>query len=452
MKRAGKKNAKALFCAFVASALITVLAPASALAEGQSQVAQSGWTKIICVVDKISGGAQLGDYYGWKIVSSVTVTDGFVSDVVVTAKGEAMASVPPTEKPYFEPCHYLMEEAIIDAHIDATNPDSVDDIDAVSGATSTSHWIKEATKEALKKWNENNSAASSVVSKIEAIASASDRQAAVKEARAAYDGLSKDAKGYIDAATYALLTDAEDALAAESVSSLIAALPASPGLADANQVSAARAAYEGLTTNQKSLVPADKLNKLVAAEKAVSDAEAAAQQAAAEANLANGTVKLAATKYTFANKAFKPAVTVKSKSGKTLKANTDYTVAYSNNKNAGTGKVTVTGTGAFNGTKSASFTIAKAAQTISPAKATYTAKYNKKKATKLKVAFKANGKGKLTWAAAKSGKVSIAKNGKVTIAKGAAKKVYKLKVKVTAAAKGNYAETTKTIVLKVRVR
>ncbi len=53
-----------------------------------------------------------------------------------------------------------------------------------------------------------------------------------------------------------------------------------------------------------------------------------------------------------------PSVTVKYGS-KTLKKNTDYKVAYSNNVNVGTGKITVTGIGNYTGTKTLTFEITK---------------------------------------------------------------------------------------------
>ncbi|MBQ4371439.1 MAG: S-layer homology domain-containing protein [Firmicutes bacterium] len=58
----------------------------------------------------------------------------------------------------------------------------------------------------------------------------------------------------------------------------------------------------------------------------------------------------------YTGKALKPAVKV-TYDGATLKEGTDYEVAYKNNTNAGTASVTVTGKGAFTGTKTASFKI-----------------------------------------------------------------------------------------------
>ena len=58
-----------------------------------------------------------------------------------------------------------------------------------------------------------------------------------------------------------------------------------------------------------------------------------------------------------------PTVTVKDGTT-TLTSGTHYTVAYSNNTNAGTATVTITGTGNYTGTKNANFTINKAPLTI----------------------------------------------------------------------------------------
>ena len=68
-----------------------------------------------------------------------------------------------------------------------------------------------------------------------------------------------------------------------------------------------------------------------------------------------------------------PAVTVKDGS-KTLTAGTNYTVAYSNNINAGTAKVTVTGKGNYSGKKEQTFTISKA--NVSVSKSDYKGTYD----------------------------------------------------------------------------
>ena len=67
-----------------------------------------------------------------------------------------------------------------------------------------------------------------------------------------------------------------------------------------------------------------------------------------------------------------PAVTY---SGKTLTLNTDYTVSYSNNTNAGTATVTITGKGNYTGSKSVTFTISAAnisSATITGVNSSYT--------------------------------------------------------------------------------
>ncbi len=80
--------------------------------------------------------------------------------------------------------------------------------------------------------------------------------------------------------------------------------------------------------------------------------------APAKADLGDATIaKMAAMTYT--GKALEPAVTV-ALGSKTLVPGTDYTVEYADNVNAGTATATVTGKGGYAGTKSATFTIARA--------------------------------------------------------------------------------------------
>ncbi len=82
------------------------------------------------------------------------------------------------------------------------------------------------------------------------------------------------------------------------------------------------------------------------------------------------TVTPATTSYTYDGTEKKPAVTVKSGTA-TLTENTDYTVVYTNNINAGTATITVTGKGNYIGaTGTATFTINKAAGSISYAATT----------------------------------------------------------------------------------
>lgn len=80
-------------------------------------------------------------------------------------------------------------------------------------------------------------------------------------------------------------------------------------------------------------------------------------------SVSNCSVSLSSTKYTYDGNAKKP--TVKVTNGKTvLKNGTDYTVAYSANKNVGTATVTVKGKGNYTGSKKVTFVINPAKQTI----------------------------------------------------------------------------------------
>ena len=91
-------------------------------------------------------------------------------------------------------------------------------------------------------------------------------------------------------------------------------------------------------------------------------------------SITEASVKVAGQ--TYSGKALEPAVTVKL-GDKTLVKGTDYDVKYSNNVNVGTAKVTVTGKGAYTGTKKSSFTIVAADAsnaTVKVAAQTYTGK------------------------------------------------------------------------------
>jgi len=160
---------------------------------------------------------------------------------------------------------------------------------------------------------------------------------------------------------------------------------------------------------------------------------------------------------TYTGKQLKPAPTVKV-SGKTLKVGTDYTVAYKNNVKAGTATVTITGKGGYTGTKTATFKINKAANTVKATGKTATVKYKdvKKKAQKLavkKVVTVSKAKGAVTYKKASGNKnITVDKSGKVTVKKGLKKGTYSVKVKVTAAGNANYAKATKTVTFKVKVK
>ena len=90
--------------------------------------------------------------------------------------------------------------------------------------------------------------------------------------------------------------------------------------------------------------------------------------------------------YAYTGKSIKPAITVKD-GGKTLREGIDYTVSYRNNKNVGTAKVTVTGKGAYTGTKTATFKIVPTGTSVSKltkAKRAFTVKWKKPSKANLK--------------------------------------------------------------------
>lgn len=88
---------------------------------------------------------------------------------------------------------------------------------------------------------------------------------------------------------------------------------------------------------------------------------------APKVNVSNCTITLGTTSYTYDGTEKKPSVTVKY-SSTTLTSGTDYSITYSDNVNAGSAKVTVTGKGDYTGSATKNFTIS--AKSISSASVT----------------------------------------------------------------------------------
>lgn len=183
-------------------------------------------------------------------------------------------------------------------------------------------------------------------------------------------------------------------------------------------------------------------------------------------SIENASITLSASSFVYSGKAIRPAVKVVS-GGKTLNAGSDYAVGYLDNVDAGTGRVVVSGTGAFTGAAETSFTIAKAAQHPKVTKATRTAKYAKvkKKAVSVgKILTVKGAVGKVTFKmasvstkamSAKVAKRKLAlnsKTGKLTVKKGCKKGAYKLKVKVSAAGDANHKSFAKGVAVSLRVK
>lgn len=162
-------------------------------------------------------------------------------------------------------------------------------------------------------------------------------------------------------------------------------------------------------------------------------------------------------KFAYTGKEITPNPIVKV-GGKTLSKGVDYTVSYSANVNVGKVTVTVTGKGAYEGSKSAAFTITQAANwaTVKSTRVCETVKLAelKKEARTVDLPEVTTRFGKATWretAKDKKGVLSL-KNGKVQVKRGAKAGVYTIKLKASVAKTKNYtAASTKTVTVTVTV-
>ena len=122
-------------------------------------------------------------------------------------------------------------------------------------------------------------------------------------------------------------------------------------------------------------------------------------------------VALEKAEFPYTGKAIEPKVTV-TQGTYTLVAGTDYTVAYTNNVNAGTATVTVIGKGKFQGTKTAEFKITGTDNTITTTYTNYT------KYAGSSQPFNLNAKatqGTLTYKTDNEGAATVDANGNVTV-------------------------------------
>ena len=160
---------------------------------------------------------------------------------------------------------------------------------------------------------------------------------------------------------------------------------------------------------------------------------------------------------TYTGKALTPAVTVKL-DGKTLEKDKDYTVKYSNNKNAGkAAKATITGKGDYTGTVTKTFTIKKAKQPmkVKAKNKTYKVKAVKKAKQTYKAVTVSKNAGKVTYKVKydkKAKKVLKFAKGKITVKKKAKKGTYKVTVTITAKGNANYLKGTIKKTIKVKVK
>ena len=152
-----------------------------------------------------------------------------------------------------------------------------------------------------------------------------------------------------------------------------------------------------------------------------------------KADIANATVALPQSAYTYTGKPLSPPITV-TYGGKALSLGKDYAAVYTDNINAGTAKVTLTGAGGYQGSITKTFTIRKAGQPISGTKS-YRKPYGGKPF--LLDAARTAGDGALSYSSSAPKVASVSPKGKVTIkGTGAAT------ITVTAKETANYAPQT----------
>ena len=154
-------------------------------------------------------------------------------------------------------------------------------------------------------------------------------------------------------------------------------------------------------------------------------------------NLENATISgLADKTYTGSAITQAPVVTY---AGTVLTAGKDYKVGYSNNVNAGTATVTITGIGDYSGTKTATFAIGKAAQPITASAAASTVAVGRKTTVSA-----AGTKGIVSFATSNPEIATVDSTGKIT-----AKAVGTVTITATAAATANYNTVSKAVTIKI---
>ena len=144
---------------------------------------------------------------------------------------------------------------------------------------------------------------------------------------------------------------------------------------------------------------------------------------------------------TYNGKIIKPSVTVKYENRK-LVVNKDYKISYSNNKNAGKGKITISGINNYVGTKILHFKINKAKPTLKFAKSSVTIKKSKKTYVNK---LKKKTDGKIVYSSSNKKIAVVNRKGKVTFKRKGKVKIYAQTVKSK-----NYYNTKTYYVLKIK--
>ena len=180
-------------------------------------------------------------------------------------------------------------------------------------------------------------------------------------------------------------------------------------------------------------------------------------------SIKDATVKLSKTSLKYTDKAQKPTVKSVTLNGKTLDAQSDYTVSWSNSKSKklGTYSVTITGKGKYKDSKTVNYKIVQGKNPL-----TVKLKKNKlnvplskltkgnqtiKRSKYLKVS---KNQGKLTYKRAKGDKkIAIdKKTGNITVKKSLKAGTYNVTISVKAAGNKNYKAATKNVKFKIVVK
>ena len=156
----------------------------------------------------------------------------------------------------------------------------------------------------------------------------------------------------------------------------------------------------------------------------------------------NTSVSLSNSNFVYDGASKKPTVTVKN-GNQTLVNGKDYTVQYSNNVNAGTATVSISGKAHYVGTVQKSFVIQKANNSITASN--FTKNYSLK-AQSFSIGAKQTGNAKLTYSS-NNKDVTVDSTGKVTIKAGFAGKAT---ITITANATSGYNKATKQITITMR--
>ena len=158
----------------------------------------------------------------------------------------------------------------------------------------------------------------------------------------------------------------------------------------------------------------------------------------AKKEISECSVQLAEDKFVYDGKEKTPDGGVKD--GDTvLTKDTDYTITYKNNLNAGKATITITGTGKYTGETTKEFEIAKAAQElkVSPAEINISVGESAQ--------IEASGQGQISYKSDAEEKVTVSNTGKVT-----GKQAGKATITITAAGNENYNSASKTLTVNVK--